>query len=625
MSQVEQWEKVQRKTFTNWVNSHLMKRGQKINDLVNDMTNGVSLCTLLEVIADEKMPGRINTTVKLQLQKLENLNMALKFIENHNVKLVNIGSTELVEGEKHTKLWLGLIWSIILRFAIAGLSEEGMSAKEGLLLWCQRKTKGYKDVNVKEFTSSWADGLAFLALIHRHRPDLVGDWEPNPADARGNLEKAFSIAETHLDIPRLIDIEDIVSMPKPDERSIMTQVAAYYKAFSSLDNVETAGRRVMKYVEFEKQIADLVHDYEKRTTALNSAVHQKTEELGSGDHGDDYKSVKANIGEFRDYKRVAKRQLIAEQHDLAALFTTIQAKLKSMNRPAYVPPTGLHVEDVSANVESLAAAERARRSALSAALRAVLEALKQAFATPANALAQKLEQLRSALSKADGELEDQLAALNANQKTLHTYAGELPALEQSEQACIDANIEDNEYTEVTADDLSFEFEQLKVAYGKTITTLEAQIASKTQTGVSAEQYAEFKKSFEHYDVDHDGVLSRLELKSALTGLGAIEVDFQGGDKRFESLWTELSHGQPHCTFEAFADFMTKITSDSISPEQLKDSFSLVAGSKDFVTAADLTRAQLPAELVEYLKHKMPSYPGVADAYDYKAYLNNSFA
>lgn len=69
------------------------------------------------------------------------------------IKLINIPTRynrlEIVDG--NLKMTLGMIWTIILRFAIQDISVEEMTAKEGLLLWCQRKTAPYKNVNVQNF------------------------------------------------------------------------------------------------------------------------------------------------------------------------------------------------------------------------------------------------------------------------------------------------------------------------------------------------------------------------------------------------------------------------------------------------------------------------------------------
>ena len=89
---------VQAKTFTKWFNSKLKDRDlSPIENVGKDLTDGVKLIELLEIIGGEPM-GRYNKTPKLRLQKIENLNKALTFIKNRGVHLTNIGSEDIVDG-----------------------------------------------------------------------------------------------------------------------------------------------------------------------------------------------------------------------------------------------------------------------------------------------------------------------------------------------------------------------------------------------------------------------------------------------------------------------------------------------------------------------------------------------
>lgn len=59
----------------------------------------------------------------MRFHKIANVNKALDFIASKGVKLVSIGAEEIVDG--NVKMTLGLIWTIILRFAIQDISVEG--------------------------------------------------------------------------------------------------------------------------------------------------------------------------------------------------------------------------------------------------------------------------------------------------------------------------------------------------------------------------------------------------------------------------------------------------------------------------------------------------------------------
>uniref|UniRef100_A0A8C6KQX7 Actinin alpha 4 n=1 Tax=Nothobranchius furzeri TaxID=105023 RepID=A0A8C6KQX7_NOTFU len=313
------WEKQQRKTFTAWCNSHLRKAGTQIENIEQDFRDGLKLMLLLEVISGERLPKPERG--KMRVHKINNVNKALDFIASKGVKLVSIGAEEIVDG--NAKMTLGMIWTIILRFAIQDISVEETSAKEGLLLWCQRKTAPYKNVNVQNFHISWKDGLAFNALIHRHRPDLIDYDSLRKDDPVTNLNNAFEVAEKHLDIPKMLDAEDIVNTARPDEKAIMTYVSSFYHAFSGAQKVSPS----------------------------DSDVSTKTQEKTVND-------MQAKQEDFRDYRTVHKPPKVQEKCQLEISFNTLQTKLRLSNRPAFMPSEGRMVSDINSAWHTLEGAEK---------------------------------------------------------------------------------------------------------------------------------------------------------------------------------------------------------------------------------------------------------------------------
>ncbi len=87
------------------------------------------------------------------------------------------------------------------------VGQEDVSAKEALLRWAQKTTHRYPGVKVDNFTSSWRDGLAFNAIIHRNRPDLV-DWKKlDRRQVRERIDLAFHVMEKEYGVTRLLDPE----------------------------------------------------------------------------------------------------------------------------------------------------------------------------------------------------------------------------------------------------------------------------------------------------------------------------------------------------------------------------------------------------------------------------------
>ncbi|XP_067167737.1 microtubule-actin cross-linking factor 1-like isoform X13 [Apteryx mantelli] len=264
-SGADERDRVQKKTFTKWVNKHLMKVRKHINDLYEDLRDGHNLISLLEVLSGVKLPREKG---RMRFHRLQNVQIALDFLKQRQVKLVNIRNDDITDG--NPKLTLGLIWTIILHFQISDIYISGesgdMSAKEKLLLWTQKVTAGYIGVKCTNFSSCWSDGKMFNALIHRYRPDLVDMERVQIQSNRENLEQAFEIAE-RLGVTRLLDAED-VDVPSPDEKSVITYVSSIYDAFPKVPE----GGEGISAIEVDSRWLE----YQNRVESLISWIKQHT-------------------------------------------------------------------------------------------------------------------------------------------------------------------------------------------------------------------------------------------------------------------------------------------------------------------------------------------------------------
>lgn len=87
---------------------------------------------------------------------------------------------------------------------------------------------------------------------------------------------------------RLLEVEDLCDSKRPDERSVMTYIASFFHAFSSMgafpqllvrqrklpyiitaDQAETVSRRVEKFAELMQSVWVSRNDYERRVTAVS--------------------------------------------------------------------------------------------------------------------------------------------------------------------------------------------------------------------------------------------------------------------------------------------------------------------------------------------------------------------
>jgi hypothetical protein len=165
------------------------------------------------------------------MQEYDNIRLVLNFLDKCGVKLGYINPTDIQKG-LNPKMLLDLVWLIATDFQNQFLPFKATATQKELLNWCNENMKSY-GITANSFVTSFANGYALCAIINKFKPELIDIRSLQKDNAADNLEKAFSVAERELNIPRLLDIKEILSNGSVDERSMILYLYFYYRTLNS--------------------------------------------------------------------------------------------------------------------------------------------------------------------------------------------------------------------------------------------------------------------------------------------------------------------------------------------------------------------------------------------------------
>ena len=310
------WERVQVKTFQNWVNSQLARREMKLNNLITGLHDGVFLSELLEIISGKVIPHKkAGSDLDLRHKKIDNLSNAMKFVsEIYKEAGFKVETSAEDIADCRTMPILGMIWVIILKFAVSsfhdmpraaastGTRPSKLSTKDALLVWAQRNTAGHAGVNIQNFSMSWRDGLALCALVHFLDPTLLHFSSLKAEDAAHNIELALTISEQRLGVARLFDPSDCLEISRPDEKSIMTYLASWWQKFSGLSRKIFNSHIVQKAIQEAMALSAMRASYYQQAEDFELFASKWVKLLSEPNNASSFRDLQAAFMQFDDFE-----------------------------------------------------------------------------------------------------------------------------------------------------------------------------------------------------------------------------------------------------------------------------------------------------------------------------------
>ena len=249
-------------------------------------------------------------------------------------------------------------------YLIRTIALEGVSGKEGLLLWSQRMTAGYDGVDITDFGRSWQSGTGMMALFHKTCPHCI-DWEGFNAaqNPEATCTAAFEVGEERYAVPALLEAEDLCCDEKPDEKMVMIYLAFSFKAIARYNRVQQAAGAISQAIDVTKRHDADMAEYESGTAGLlewieaTIATYTNLDE-GRDGHGDTSELIKGALDGFVQYRSETKPVCKSQLQTLLGLLKRLHQSCRNNNRPAYTPPATQTAAIMAQRWEALDAQEQ---------------------------------------------------------------------------------------------------------------------------------------------------------------------------------------------------------------------------------------------------------------------------
>lgn len=100
-----------------------------------------------------------------------------------------------------------------------------------LLHWLKKQVALYDNIHILDMTSSFKNGLALCAIIHRYRPDLIDFNSLKSDDVVANNQLAFDTLERELGIPPVMTAQEMEECEVPDKLAMLSYLSQIYDTF----------------------------------------------------------------------------------------------------------------------------------------------------------------------------------------------------------------------------------------------------------------------------------------------------------------------------------------------------------------------------------------------------------